>query len=840
MDSEQIKIAQYLSEIEKLQASNLDLVAGREFFEIWEQACNPRPFSVTGPGIALGDYRINIGAKGRYIACLVWNHEKNRPVFMAENSKTGYCFPLIIEDEKISFDGPEKISQVQIEDGQGEEIEVVYDVIDNIMTKKPGADILKLKRKEFTENLESLYDIYDKKLLRRMARLSASRIRTLVEQAASDMALDELSAQFVLPLGGSYAYDVTGDTASSCGLDDNKDDMIFGKTRWELEREIELLLAMSVYNYEMQKNFVLHLRDCEVIRHRNDRRLFVRIPNVKDIPLYEGSKLGIFKRGEKAGLGFFTVSMFDYDTIYGELAFEDDQDLRQLDYLYLLPRREPRKFMMEKAQELFNLVKDRHEEIKGAICFILGLEQGKFSHDFDVKPGPEMDFSQKQAWKASVNPENRVVAVQGPPGTGKTWVLVQVVKFLCKQGMRILVTAPSNTAVDNICRRILDLPLLRLGKPDKIDPKIQNTCWIGNDENVDSYIKKRKACASGTVYAATHMRSLLDGIISKEIRQNGLFDIIIFDEAGMSRMDEFLFCSQLGQKVVVFGDQRQLPPFPLSNEVLNKLKKKHRYTSSSTRDIINFGALEWLAQNRKFPVIMLQRSYRCQNPRLLRFSSTLFYNARVKTSENAEYFRLPYHERKEKYPSSTLQFYNTGSLPKAIRREKIIIEGSGPGLENMCEAKICRHVLMKSLDVYDPDRIMIISPYKRQVKLIKAVLKYEEIRKYLPDSIFREDWNFFLKSKIATVDSFQGGESDLVIISYVRSNEGRGIGFVDSPNRINVAHTRCRRGIIIIGDLECLKKQAKTDIFKKMERAFARDGEIIDMNSILPFLKNGA
>ena len=53
---------------------------------------------------------------------------------------------------------------------------------------------------------------------------------------------------------------------------------------------------------------------------------------------------------------------------------------------------------------------------------------------------------------------------------------------------------------------------------------------------------------------------------------------------------------------------------------------------------------------------------------------------------------------------------------------------------------------------------------------------------------------------------------------------------LDSPNRINVAHTRCKRGIIIIGDLECLKKQAKTDIFKRMERAFARDGEIIDID----------
>jgi superfamily I DNA and/or RNA helicase len=94
-------------------------------------------------------------------------------------------------------------------------------------------------------------------------------------------------------------------------------------------------------------------------------------------------------------------------------------------------------------------------------------------------------------------------------------------------------------------------------------------------------------------------------------------------------------------------------------------------------------------------------------------------------------------------------------------------------------------------------------------------------------------WAAFVNSRIATVDSFQGAESDIVIICYVRSNDGDGIGFVDNPNRINVAHTRCRRELVIIGDLEGLKRQAKNNIFERMSRAFARDGELVQVDDAM-------
>ena len=113
-------------------------------------------------------------------------------------------------------------------------------------------------------------------------------------------------------------------------------------------------------------------------------------------------------------------------------------------------------------------------------------------------------------------------------------------------------------------------------------------------------------------------------------------------------------------------------------------------------------------------------------------------------------------------------------------------------------------------------------------KSFRALLSPEYARRIRPGLTSRQ-WEEFLDSRIATVDSFQGSESDAVIISYVRSNENHVIGFSDNPNRINVAHTRCRKELYVVGDLECLKRGADSGIFAQMERAFLRDGRIISL-----------
>jgi senataxin len=229
---------------------------------------------------------------------------------------------------------------------------------------------------------------------------------------------------------------------------------------------------------------------------------------------------------------------------------------------------------------------------------------------------------------------------------------------------------------------------------------------------------------------------------------------------------------------------------------------------------------------------MLQHSYRCQNPRLLRFASTLFYGAVVKTSYNADYYRLAYQEREIRYPASSMKMYSTSELPDSLRGEQLFLDGGKPGLANKTEAEICAHIFYQAAAVYPLEEISIIAPYRKQVSLLRDTLSYER----MGQTVTPERWKNFLFTRIATVDSFQGGESDVVIICYVRSNSHGGIGFIDNPNRINVAHTRCRREMHIVGDLECLKRQARSKIFERLERAFRRDGEII---SITPGMLEG-
>ncbi|MCP4688748.1 MAG: AAA family ATPase, partial [Desulfobacterales bacterium] len=590
--SEQEKAGQFLDEVERLWPTNQELVASRQFFEIWERSCEPRPFSIVGSRVTLGGREARLPKKKEeYIAWLSWDYAEEAPALIAETGKTQYRLRIRVRDGRIRFEGAGAVSLEREEDGYGEQIEVIYDVIDYILAHHPGVNVLKLKKKEFTDALDNLPLKHDGKLLKRMARLPVSRIKKLTAWAASDMAIDDLSMQLSLPLGGSYALD-SGGRAPESGEPGPGIVEIPRKTHWEITREIELLAAMARCNHEAEKQFTLPLDHCEIIRTDEAENIFIKIPDVIDTPLREGDRLTVHEHGERESLGVFFISMFDYDTIYGELHLENPGDLKRLQTLRLQPKKTPHRFMTRVTENLYHLVKDQPEKIAGALGFVLGLKKARFVRDSWPGPDPEMDFSQEEAWRASVNPDNRVVAVQGPPGAGKTWVLARVLQQLCERGERILVTAPSNTAVDNICRSASHLPVLRFGAPEKIHPDVLGSCWFGDEENVDAFLDKQDAAAGGAVFAATHVRALLDKEITMDLQENGLFDAIIFDETGMSRVDEFLLCAQLGRRVIVFGDQRQLPPFPLSSEVLGKLAREHPLTTSGAREVIHLSALE--------------------------------------------------------------------------------------------------------------------------------------------------------------------------------------------------------------------------------------------------------
>jgi len=362
-----------------------------------------------------------------------------------------------------------------------------------------------------------------------------------------------------------------------------------------------------------------------------------------------------------------------------------------------------------------------------------------------------------------------------------------------------------------------------------VDSAVAEACWSREGEALRRFAQRRRKTGAA-IYVGTHLGILRGELVQHEMEEYGPFEVIIFDEAGMARLDEFLLCLQLAARAIVFGDHQQLPPHPPSSAVVTQLVEEIGPLPTSQWSLLQGSALQWLAEMRHFPVALLQCSYRCQNPRLMRFASTLFYNARVQPSDEADYYKLPYAERQRRYPSATLRFYCTSSLPTELRCQRLIVEGGRTGFENRTEAALCLAAFQQALQSYPLAEITLIAPYRRQVRLLRRALAQFRLERLTGElAPGDEEWEHFLHTRVSTVDSFQGGESDAIIICYVRSNEEGRIGFVDDPNRVNVAHTRARRHMAVVGDLECLKEGEKNRIFARMERAFRRDGEVIDV-----------
>lgn len=806
----------------------------KELYSNWELQCQPQPFLLKGKSLELAgqSFKLPVPVKGR-IGYFAWDAGNSCAALLVETTDTDKKFLLrfhegepVVSECIISGKTKEVITQ-------GGQLEAVYDVIDHIRKTDLSCEILNISKKKFVEAVDAVSLWHDSKTISSLKQLQISEIKELLKAASSDMAVDELSNQLSFAFDGTYA---AADHVASAGNSLPEPVDVPGRTRWEIIRELEFIASYCQLKVENEKEFILLFKSAKIVGPPDNRDLPLKIFIEPDAPLEQGRILHVKKRGESGVFGTFIVDIFDGNVLYGRLRcdFPETAEKYFHELAGTLPK-SPTEFISACINDLSASVRIS-ADAKLSIAQILALGIKAFilnpGNSSNLSESVKLDNSQLEALNTATERTNPIVLVQGPPGTGKTFVLEQVLRKLCFQGLRVLVAAPSNTAVDNICRRVSDLPLLRFGNNfESIAPDVAKRYWIGEKAAVDSFVAgRRKFC--GGIYAGTNVGLLRDRIVVDDMARNGKYDVIVFDEAGMCSIEEFLLCSGLGKKAVLFGDHQQLTPFPLAKTVQIKLNEKFPMMPHRIRSMTGISALEYLAEQRKIPVIMLQHSYRCQNPRLLRFASTLFYDAVVKTSSRAEYFRLPYHERMLRYPASTMRFYSTSSLPEYLRNEQLCFDGRKPGLANKTEALICADIFYAVAKNYPLDEISIIAPYRKQVTLIRESLSLEYLNSLLENEISYATWRDFLFSRIATVDSFQGGESDVVIISYVRSNNDEGLGFIDNPNRINVAHTRCRREVHIIGDLDCLKRQAKSEIFNRLERAFLRDGEIVAVTEI--------
>ncbi len=828
--SEFDKILDFLSFAKERALDSSSEDSGRRLFERWELRKRPQPFPVEGGKLDFAGRVIEVPFKGPCFARCLWDSAGSRLCLQVESETCRWRLPFRFAKGELSFLEPEISPLKAPASKRGALLELAYDVIDHFRTAGLGLEFSKISKKSFVERVDAVAACHDPEIIKELKALPVGEIRKLLKDASADMAEDEFGGQLSLGLDGSYANARLDDPSES----DFRDAHIPARTPWEVLSELEYISASCRFKLESERAFVLPFKDAQVVGEPEEGDLPIKVPVELDAPLSQGDIVYIRRKGEPGTCGTFKIDVLDGDFALGRLRcdFAKDAGRGFPEMAGTLPR-SPSEFIASGLCRLaISLEKD--EKLSPAQDFALGLRPFSLKgSEASLADASSLDASQRRAVELAANPENPVVLVQGPPGTGKSFVLERVLRELCAKGARILVAAPSNTAVDNICRRASGLPVARFGNnPESLAPDVRAANWIGEPAAIERFLLGRRRFNGGAVFAGTCVGLLRDRGIQDEIDRNGLFDAILVDEAGMCSVSEFLLCAGLAKRVLLFGDHQQLPPFPLPRCVEARLLAEFPFVAKEVRASSSVSALEYLTEGRGLPVALLRRSYRCQNPKLLRFASTLFYEALVKPSVEAEYYRLPYRERELRYPRSTMRIHSTSSLPEELRAEQLCFDGRKPGIANEAEAKICASILYESLRRHPLNEICVIAPYRKQVSLIRETLSLEAASAARGAAIPQAEWDAFLATRVATVDSFQGGESDVVIICYVRGNKDGVVGFIDNPNRINVAHTRCRREMHIVGDMEFLVRHAKSGIFSRIERAFRRDGELVEVSAL--------
>jgi len=425
---------------------------------------------------------------------------------------------------------------------------------------------------------------------------------------------------------------------------------------------------------------------------------------------------------------------------------------------------------------------------------------------FTVPGLPPLNESQAEAVAAVL--QRPLSLIQGPPGTGKTVTSATLVYHLTRQNMgQVLVTAPSNVAVDQLTEKIAatGLRVVRLASKTReaTSSSVDHLCLhvmtplaagdefnklqrlkdeIGDltDRDQKKYRSLRNRTEREILQAADVICCTCVGAGDPRLK-NFRFRQILIDEATQAIEAEALIPISMGAKQVVFvGDHCQLGPV-----VMCKAAAKAGLTQSMFERLVLIG-------NRP---IRLQVQYR-MHPALSEFPSNMFYEGSLQngvTEADRQLLNMPGFAGKEDFPwpvpSKPMFFYSISGMEE--------ISASGTSYLNRTEAsyveKVVTHLLRMGVT---PLQIGVITPYDGQKKYVSEYMRRAgALSSTLYESI-----------EVASVDAFQGREKDFILVTCVRSSETQGIGFLSDPRRLNVALTRARLGVIVLGNPRVLSK----------------------------------
>ncbi|XP_059487209.1 regulator of nonsense transcripts 1 [Neocloeon triangulifer] len=414
---------------------------------------------------------------------------------------------------------------------------------------------------------------------------------------------------------------------------------------------------------------------------------------------------------------------------------------------------------------------------------------------------PDLNRSQVYAVKQAL--QRPLSLIQGPPGTGKTVTSASIVYHLVKQSNgSVLVCAPSNTAVDQLTEKIhlTGLKVVRLCAKSReaIDSPVSFLALHNQIRNMDSntelqklqqlkdetgelssvdekrYRMLKKSAERELIEAADVICCTCVGAGDPRL-QRQKFNSILIDESMQATEPECMVPVVLGAKqLILVGDHCQLGPV-----VMCKKAARAGLSQSLFERLVVLGIKPF----------RLEVQYR-MHPELSRFPSNFFYEGSLQNGVSDDDRRLKGIDFPWPQPEKPMFFYVTQGQEE--------IAGSGTSYLNRTEASNVEKITTRFLKAgMKPEQIGIITPYEGQRAYLVQYMQYQGS---LHSKLYQE-------IEVASVDAFQGREKDLIIMSCVRSNEHQGIGFLNDPRRLNVALTRAKYGIIIVGNPKILSKQ---------------------------------
>ena len=401
-----------------------------------------------------------------------------------------------------------------------------------------------------------------------------------------------------------------------------------------------------------------------------------------------------------------------------------------------------------------------------------------------------------------------VAVVHGPPGTGKTTTLVEAINETLMRESQVLVCAQSNMAVDWICEKLVDrgINVLRIGNPTRVNDKMLGFTYERKFEAHPDYpqlwaIRKairqlRSARKRGSESYHQKLERLKARATELEIRINGelfgearviastlvgsnsrimegqKFGTLFIDEAAQALEAACWIPIKRCTRVIFAGDHCQLPPTVKS--------------IAAQRAGLGKTLMERIVENKPDVVTLLKVQYR-MNDEIMRFSSDWFYDGKVESAPQIKYRGILDYDIPmmwvEASPEDSSGFHETFVGESFGRINKDEAELTLKTLEDYFGKIGKQRILDEQIDVG------IISPYRAQVQYLKQLVRRREFFKPYRGLI-----------TVNTVDGFQGQERDVILISLVRANEDGQIGFLNDLRRMNVAITRARMKLIIIGD----------------------------------------